>query len=543
METQTIGVSETVKHFAIKIAGVESEFRGTDIEMYAHVETLMVGQIKGTYPQVKEIKDAPIVVSAAPATALRIVSTQTAPATRAAAISGGVNAEGVQRSTLDLLAAQAAGLTPARTLYDRGMPVIGLGVQNARASQRAWEAQPRLHAAVDQFVSHVKAEGRHDVMIGLEHLAMYRDGQLTGTDGAKWQTEPEALVQLATRLGVPQPGFLASAWPELRAMIWNQLIATATNHDKSTCPKEHALRKALDSLQTIRARLRKAEGGGGDAVWAVLSDRYATFDVDAIALALAAGLAKYPEARCEITYDGRGAQFDVLFHSNVEPEKYVCGEFFKVGYRVRTSDAGGGSVTVSLLCYQNLCLNLIVIDVATFTLARLRHIGSPEALASKFRDAVRVGESKIGHFLRAWNFATDDALADDAQGGRLIVASDRVRLLDELPTGDTFTEAELLAGVFAGLGKSDLVSIGRDDIPGLIAAHALDTSSARELVPVTRASVVNAITRYAHETVGRLDPRKQSELESQAGALLIGSRGGNPAPLPFMPPRKQLVTA
>jgi hypothetical protein len=272
----------------------------------------------------------------------------------------------------------------------------------------------------------------------------------------------------------------------------------------------------------------------------VLSDRYATFDVDAIALALAAGLAKYPEARCEITYDGRGAQFDVLFHSNVEPEKYVCGEFFKIGYRVRTSDAGGGSIKVSLLCYQNLCLNLIVIDVSTFVLANLRHIGSPEALASKFRDAVRVGEQKIGHFLRAWNFATDDALADDAQGGRLIV-SDRVRLLDELPTGETFTEAELLAGVFTGLGKSDLVSIGRDDIPGLIAAHALDTSSARELVPVTRASIVNAVTRYAHETVGRLDPRKQSELESQAGALLIGSRGGNPAPLPFMPPRRTVA--
>jgi hypothetical protein len=541
METQQIGVSENeTKRFWIKIAGVESEFRGTVKAMETHVETLMVGQNDGTYPSIKEIADAPQIVNAAPATALRVVSTQTAPATRAAAISGGVSVEGAARSTIDLLAAQAAGFAPARPLYDRGTPVIGLGVQNARASHRAWEKMPRLKDAVELFNMHVRAEQRRDVLIPIEHLAMHADGMLTGEHNDKWLLEPEALVQLATRLGVPQPSFLASAWPNLRAMVWNQMLATAMKHDKSTCPQEHALRKTLDSLQTVRARLRAADGGK-DAVWAVLSDRYATFDVDQIAASLAKGLSQFNDARCEITYDGRSAQFDVLFHSNVEPEKFVAGEFFKVGYRVRTSDAGGGSIKVSLLVYQNLCLNLIVIDVATFVLANLRHIGSSEALASKFREAVRVGEQKIGHFLRAWNFAADDSLAD-TNAGRLVL-SDRVRLLDELPTGDTFTEAELLAGVFSGLGKSDLVSIGRDDIPGLIAAHALDTSSARELVPVTRASVVNAITRYAHETVGRLNPSKQSELESQAGALLIGSRGGQPAPLPFMPPRKAQTVA
>ena len=544
MQTQTIGVSENqaTRTFKIVISGKETRFTGTDAQLWDHIDgVLMLGVADGTYPHVEPITEpapqpAPQVVNAAPATALRV----TAPKTHTEAKRATVNTDDKARSVTDLLAAQAAGFAPARPLYDRGTPVIALGVQNARASHRAWEAQPRLHDAVGAFVEHVKAEQRRDVLIGIEHLAMHADGKLTGDGGQKWQLEPEALVQLATRLGVPQPGFLASAWPALRAMCWNQMLATATNHERSTCPKEHAIRSSLDSLQTIRARLRAADGD--PAVWAVLSDRYATFDVDQIAAALAKGLAQYSEARCEITYDGRGAQFDVLFHSDVQPEKYVAGEFFKVGYRVRTSDAGGGSIKVSVLIWQNLCLNLLCIDVSTFVLANLRHIGSSEALAAKFRDAVKQGEQRIGHFLRAWNFATDDAIADDAKGGRLIV-SDRVRLLDELPTGDTFTEAELLAGVFSGLGKSDAVSIGRDDIPGLIAAHALDNSSARELLPVTRASVVNAITRYAHETVGRLNPAKQAELESQAGALLIGSRGGNPAPLPFMPPRKAEVRA
>ena len=53
---------------------------------------------------------------------------------------------------------------------------------------------------------------------------------------------------------------------------------------------------------------------------------------------------------------------------------------------------------------------------------------------------------------------------------------------------------------------------------------------------MTRASVINAITRHAHETVGRTDPLRQMELEREAGALLVSARGSTPAPLPFWPP-------
>lgn len=545
METQTIGVSENRKNFRIRLSGKETEFSGTDAELWQHIDgTLMPGAADGALPHVEEIKDAPAqLVTSAPASAIPATSTAivptAAPKTHAEAKRNGVSVEGAARSTTDLLAAQAAGFAPARPLYDRGTPVIALGVENARASHRTWEKQPRLQEAVAKFCEHVKAENRRDELIGIDQLMMFADGTLTGARDERWLIEPEAMAQLASRLGVPSAGYLVNVWPQLRSLNWNQLVATAVKHEKSTCPKEHELYGTLDSLQTVRARMRDAEGK--PSVWAVVSDSYATFDVDQIARALALGLAKYPEARCEVTYDGRGAQFDVLFHSDVQPEKYVAGEFFKVGYRVRTSDAGGGSIKVSVLLWQNLCLNLLCIDVASFVLANLRHIGDSHKLAAKFRDAVKAGEQRIGHFLRAWNFATDDSLANDAHG-RLVV-SDRVRLLDEMPSGDTFTEAELLAGVFAGLGKADLVSIGKDDITGLVAAHALDTSSARAVVPVTRASVVNAITRYAHETVGRIDPRKQAMLESEAGALLIGGRGGEPAALPFMPPRKLQTVA
>lgn len=526
-DTQSIGVSEAMpqesRRFKITIGAKVSEFEGTPSEAWAQVSKLMANEPMGIVPKIEDMGKPKE----------HVAEIVTPARTHAEAIARGVDAEGEERSTLDLLAAQAAGFTPRRPLYDRGTPVIGLGVQNARASQRAWEAQPTLPKAVETLCTFVAKENRRDVMIGIEHLAMYGDGTITGKDGEVWTIEPDALVQLASRLHVRNPAFLVEVWPALRAQNWNQMIATSVRHEKSTCPKEHAYYNALDSLQTVRVRLRDSEGK--PSVWAVMSDRYAPFDVDAIAKSLAQGLAQYKDAKCEITYDGHGAQFDVLFHSDVQPEKYVAGEFFKAGYRVRTSDAGGGSVTVSVLIWQNLCLNLMCIDVATFTLAKLRHIGNAEVLAQKFRDAVRVGEQRLGHFLKAWGYATDEALVSKADGRYRV--SEALRVLDEMPSGDTFTEAEVLAGVFGGLKSQDKLSITNDDIPGLIMAHALDTSAARALVPVTRASVVNAVTRYAHETVGRLNPAKQSELETQAGALLVGSRGGNPVPLPFQPPR------
>lgn len=511
-------ISEVVCDYRITIAGSESRFRGTQPELWQHVSEKMANQPSGTIPKIDEIKP-PALVNAR---------------THREAMDQAIDPEGQARSTTDLLAAQAGGFTPKQPYYDRGRLVIGLGAQNARESHCAWEAQAKLRDAGEKFDGIIRAENRRDEMIGIEHLAMYGDGTLTGKNAERWLIEPDALVQLAVRLGIRNAAYLVNIWPALRAQNWNQMIATSTRHEKSTCPKEHALYTSLDSLQTVRARLRDSEGK--PSLWAVLSDRYATFDVDKVAAALVSGLAKYPEARCEVTYDGHSAQFDVLFHSNVQPEKYVAGEFFKAGYRVKTSDAGGGSIHIALLIWQNLCLNLLCIDVATFTLARLRHIGSSEVLAAKFAEAVKQGEQRLGHFLRAWNFATDETLVRVAAGRYAV--SDAVRVLDEMPSGDTFTEAEVLAGVFHGLKKSDKLTITNDDIVGLVAAHALDESSARVRMPVTRASIVNAVTRYAHETVGRLDPAKQSELESQAGALLIGTRGGNPLPLPFMPPRR-----
>lgn len=530
MTTTTIGMNEETNTYEIRIPGRDPiTFAGTQQQCWERVAKEMVGTESGTIPEIKQVN-----ASKPPGE-----PAQAAPETHSDAVNGGVSAEGAQRSTLDLLAAQAAGFAPARPYYDRGTPVIDLGVENARKSNREHEAKPRVPEAVAAFVDHIRAENRREEIVPITSLAMRPDGTLTGPENCPvWAVEPAALSQLATKLGIENPGYLGGVWPELRANNWNQWLATAIGHDGSTCPAGHPARLRVEGSQdkTIKARLRDGEDGT-PALWAALSEGYAIFDVDSIALALQAGMRAYPEARCEIEYNGTSAKMDVLFHSNVQPERYVAGEFFRSGLRVRTSDSGGGSITISLLVWQNLCLNLLCIDVASFTLDRIRHIGDSAKLACRFQAAVAQGERKLQHFLRAWGYACEEKLVTQTADG---FKPEALRLLDEMAS-ETVSETDLLTGIFKGLGKQGKVSIGRDDLPGLLAAHAKDRSGATQVAPVTRASVVNAITRHAHETVGRINPVKQATLESEAGALLIGGRGGNPVALPFLPPTRETV--
>jgi len=535
MANTTIGMDE-IKNYEIKLGEHGSiTFEGTQEAMWKHVTSEINARGLADsgvipHPRVIEPERAPE-PAPEPITTPEPVSP---PVTHREAVSAGVDAEGAARSTTDLLALQASGFAPARPYFDRGTPVIGMGVDNARASAREHEAKPRVGEAVQAFVDHVASENRRDVVYPLSRLLMRSTGQLSGDNPAGWTVEPQALPQLASRLGIEQPSFLNHVWPDLRAQVWNQHIATAVRHPKSTCPETHPAYGRLGARADNQVMCRLRDDTNGDpSLWAALSERYTPFDVDRIAQALEIGMRGQPDARCEIQYDGTGATFDVLFHSDVEPARYVAGEFFKVGLRVRTSDSGGGSVNIGLLAYQNLCLNLICIDVGEYQLDRLRHMGDVDKLADRFRKAIETGNSKLSHFLRAWGYATDAALCESTSDGYR--PTEALRLLDEMET-ETISEADLLTGIFTGLAKSKQVNLGKRDLPGLVAAHARDTSGAVQVAPVTRASIVNAITRHAHEHVGRTDPQRQAELEREAGALIA-----KPLALPFMPPRETVA--
>ncbi len=530
----TIGISKT---YNIIIAQCEPlTWSGPEEQLWPYVTEQLNGAIQrgdapeGTIPDVQ-----PVAEPEQPEQPAIQVSAPEQPEQQQRTGDGESDEQRLARVEEDRTKLESLGFSLGQVFHDRGVAGEGSNGQ-VRRSATEHEDKPRVPEAVEVFCEAIKREERRDILSPTTGLVMRADGSIVGKDGERWSIEQDAMKQLASRCGIEQPGYLATVWPELRAQNWNQHLATAIGHDNSTCAPDHPVRKRLEPVgsRDTMCRVRK-DAQGNPTLWAALSERYASYDVDRIARALQEGMSAYPEARCEIQYNGFRAQMDVMFHTDVEPARYSAGEVFKMGIRVRSSDAGGGSITVGLSAWQSLCTNMMMVDVGQFKLAQLRHIGSSDRLAEKFAESMQKAQAQIAPFLERWGYACEESLATVAGAD---FKPDHLRLLDEMES-ETVTETDLLTGIFKGIGKTGAVSLGRNDLPGLLAAHARDESGAVQFAPVTRASVVNAITRHAHEHVGRINPMRQQELEREAGALLVSGRGGNPTALPFMPPRQR----
>ncbi len=442
---------------------------------------------------------------------------------------------GEARSTLDFEAAERAGFAPAQSVYRRGTRVIDLGVENARIERQKHDALPDVAEACARFEALIASEKRHDHVFDVASLRLSNDGCLATPRGGQPGVGPRtALTEHAFaslvavhHSGIGGAGYLARCWPELRAINVNRWLARFG-------ASEIAIRNALppEKVATweprrVKMRFRNAAPSKGPVpappieCFGVVTPSYTAFDVDKIAQAVALAMPK--QAKCDVTYDGRRATVDIRFPSTVKPEHYVAGEFFRAGIRVRTDDTGGGSILVSSTIWQNLCLNLIIIDRQDNGLARIRHVGSVDALAKKLSDALAAGKESLAHFLTAWGYASEEKIA----WSKLDADADV-----EKPS--SMKIEDLLPGIFNGLMERELVPVrGRraDVIQGMVTAWGEDRSAA---AGPTRAAIVNAVTRYAHE--GQDDPWYEDELERAAGRLLYGPRGGaKPAALPYVP--------
>src|SRR5690606_3584258 len=93
--------------------------------------------------------------------------------------------------------------------------------------------------------------------------------------------------------------------------------------------------------------------------------------------------------------------------------------------------------------------------------------------------------------------------------------------------------SEVLPGLFNGILQRELVRVpGRkpDTVQKLMELHSQD--EAAPAYGVSRASIINAFTRYAH--VVESDPFVADEIREGAGRLLSARAGHNPAPLPYV---------
>jgi len=266
---------------------------------------------------------------------------------------------------------------------------------------------------------------------------------------------------------------------------------------------------------------------GSRAVFAVVSDRYASVDVGQIAAMVRDAMPE--DARATVAYDGRRAQIDVEFHSTVQPEEYVAGEFFRSGIRISTDDTGGGSLKGSAFVVQNLCLNLIVLDRAEKPLFTARHLGDRRRVLSKLREGLRAGLDSMRHFLDAWGYARNTSILDEIRASNPALDRDLPN-----PNLDRSIQTELLlAGLVDALRDRELVPLTgkRQEVRNAVIRRWREDPNRAPIE--SRARLVNALTSYAARDVQ--DPWQRGEIERAAGSLLWAPKGGRPAPLPWAP--------
>lgn len=327
---------------------------------------------------------------------------------------GPISQEGKARAEADEAAAIAAGWSLAPPVYAIGSKVNSIGVANFRASRQAHDAMPTVTEACTKLVNLVAGEDRQDLIVKVPTLTMLADGRITRGGGPLMVSE-RAITGVGVHITPGGAGYLRECPPALRAVNFNhwsknegfRVDARATDKAREEWTKRGSIGAEpkpvmVEKEITLRTRLNHASTKR--EAWSFVGPKYGAHDIDAIAEQIMASDAIPGDARCDVTYDGYRARFDVLFHTNIQPEKAVAGEIFKAGIMVKTSDDGSGSIQISAQMFRNLCLNLIIIDHAKDLVTRRRHMGA--GIADTVADGIATAMGKVKHFADKWSEAT-----------------------------------------------------------------------------------------------------------------------------------------
>jgi len=414
--------------------------------------------------------------------------------------SPGISAEGAERAKADEVAAKAAGFAVQPPIYTIGSLVNSIGVENFRSSREDYEALPNVSDACTKLIGLVAGERRKDVVVDAADLQMLEDGRLTRGGGALMVSE-RALSGLANFVTPGGAAYLKACPTDLRALNVNHWLERAVVEDARATkqlvgewedegcngPQPGPVMRLREITLRTRTNTNRRE------VFAVVGPRYGAHDVDAIAEQVMQAPAIPKGAKCEIVYDGYKARMDVLFHSNVQPERVVAGEIFKAGILVKTADDGSGSIQISAQVWRNLCLNLIIVDHAREMTMRRRHFG--EGIADAVERGIANAMTKVKYFADAWSEARETNVVEQY-------------------------EAESMEDIFRRLVATKTVHV-----PG-VRPEAMFASlvSAWEKEPGTDVtSVVNAVTRTAHEA-NLPHWEAVEEMERLGGQLLFAKR-------------------
>jgi hypothetical protein len=385
-------------------------------------------------------------------------------------MSENVNEQDLKRAETDLQIAEKAGFTLAAPIYALGTPVNEVGAKNYRASRKSFEKLPTFKCLAKDALATIEAEHRKDVHHNLCDLFMHEDGSvLVPNEKKPLSLSKRAFEQMLYRAKMPRgsASYLEACEPALRSTNMNQWLTRAAD--------------------AVVLRTRKCNEGGRE-IYATLSDhRYHLYDFDKLAEGL---LATVPTgARGEFIYDGSRYQLKAHFHSDIQPESAVAGEIFHASVIIDSADDGSRAIRVQAAVMRNLCRNLIILHTDKKE-EQATHLDVD--LETRIPELIKRACERVKGFAERWTEATRERIAEEA-GGMYDVTPIFERLVDE--------------GLIEMEGVADEEMIAR-----LLCAWSQEPGG-------TRADVLNAITRAAHEETWG-NPWAASELEEQAGKLL-----------------------
>ncbi len=437
--------------------------------------------------QIPVTRTAPA-VAAPVATPVRSIP---APVARSAQEFERVDAEGAARAAADEVLAKSLGFSPAPPVYQIGTVVNSIGVANFAQSREDWSKLPSLPELAKTFSAQIAAEQRRDYVVDAVGCRMDAGGKLASDSipGASPNTyaslamSTRALRGLATHVTPGGASYLEQCPPELRASNINHWLSVATQLDAKATKK--AGRNITKSRQLT---LRTRNGKRDRELFAVVGPKYASFDVDRVMTLAAEGIGG--DARGDLKYDGYRMTLDAMFHSNIQPQNCVAGEFFKGTVRIQAADDGTGAIRVSLGLWRNLCRNLIIVDFDKVLVGSRRHVGQT-TMADDIAELMKTANERIALIVGKWSEASTENVLD------------RYELTDS-------------AQVIKGLVLNGAVKVAGVDSDTMVTR--LTDAWLRE-PGYSKTAYLNAITRAAHE-YSWSSMSDAEELESQAGALL-----------------------
>ena len=324
-----------------------------------------------------------------------------------------IDQDNVARMLAQAAAARAAGFSLKPTVYQLGTSVNETGVENFKASRREFDESTLLGDGIAELINHVNDEKRTDFLVDLASLSMLDDGSLA-SNGTTYPLTTRALDGLVFFTCQSGSKYLQNCAPKLRAQNLNEWLPQAFTVDKRATNKAAknetvddvlAAEPLQDVYKAKRVTLRTRETAeGAREIYSVVGPNYGMYDFNMILERVYAHLSKtHTDARCQITYDGYKARIDVMFHSDIVPENAACGEIFRSGIIIKTSDDGTGAIEVSTLLVRNLCLNILILDFSKVLVGRKTHKGKAETIESKLDEVIGQAQEKISFFSQAWS--------------------------------------------------------------------------------------------------------------------------------------------